>query len=153
MNARATEIDVSITGIGLASALGFDVETSCAAARAGIRRAVTLDYFKIKSIEDGEVGSPNGHPLPFATGGFEGAARFLAVARAGFTDFIRRIEVSRMPRDRTGVYLAAPDLGRPYSGTDIVSDDAVREARVAEQKKKPAPETMPPKQPKVMIRA
>lgn len=118
--------DICITGMGMASALGHDARTCCSAARAGISRATELDYFQIKSEEDGELEKIKGHAIPFATMGFEGYARLLAISRLAIADLMKHSRISDAGPEWTGVYLAFPNPKRIYTGMDLISDEAIR---------------------------
>jgi 3-oxoacyl-[acyl-carrier-protein] synthase-1 len=98
---------VAVTGIGMVSSLGFDAATSCAAARAGLRKAGPLD-FKVVNSETKERAAIFGHTLPQATLGFEGVARLLRIAQLAFADFQAGTNLRRLEAKRCGLVLALP---------------------------------------------
>jgi hypothetical protein len=112
---------LTITALGMVSALGCDAATACAAARAGIRRARRLDYFRLRS--DGEKESVAGHPVPIVAAGFEGRARLLRLLTAGMADL-------GSPGGEAAFYLSMPEPHRCFTGIRLVQDDAAREALI-----------------------
>src|SRR5215213_5861605 len=72
----ATDEDqLVVTGLGMVSGLGLDVETSCAAARAGFSGAAQLSFTLINPLTN-DPEPVIGHQVPF-TVGFEGFGRLL----------------------------------------------------------------------------
>src|SRR5215813_4737977 len=106
---------IAITGRGMVASLGHDVDTCCAAARAGLVRSQPLDY-QVDSPDDSVGESAIGCPVPFLTAGFEGEARLLRLAQAGLTDLLRH--VPEAPRTLASIpcYLSLPNPFRSYTG-------------------------------------
>jgi len=119
---------IAITGRGMVSALGLDVETCCAAARAGILRSRELAYFSVHNPEDGSVENAIGHAADFLTQGFEGDARLLRLLQAGLADLMRQTPTKPWVHKKTGFYLSMPDPRRCYTGIDLIPDETEREA-------------------------
>lgn len=86
---------LAVTGIGMVSALGLDVVTSCAAARAGITRIAPLDDLQVADLEAEELVPVAGHQVPIISAGMFGFARLLQLAGAAVDDLRR----SRPPED------------------------------------------------------
>jgi 3-oxoacyl-[acyl-carrier-protein] synthase-1 len=93
-----------VTSMGANTSLGTAV-TACAAARAGLSRRTAFD----REVADAEEGFVPliGHPIA-AVSGFEGEARLLALALPALLDLLK--DVGRTPLERTGLFLALPDL-------------------------------------------
>ena len=121
---------ICITGIGMVSSLGYNVRNACSAARAGISRVSEIDYFLIKSDEDGEEVSILGHQVPNATLGFEGFVRFLILARLALEDLKRNSSIESLEYSRIGIYLSLPDLNRVNQGLSLISNDEIRKSRL-----------------------
>ena len=80
--------DIVITGVGMATSLGFDAATSCAAARAGVTRPETLDYW----VEDAgalESVPVVGRTMGWYTEGFAEVGRLVQLGRAAARDVVR----------------------------------------------------------------
>jgi 3-oxoacyl-[acyl-carrier-protein] synthase-1 len=69
----------------MVSSLGFDVATSCAAARAGLSRAASIDHYVIVSEEGEDIGVTC-HATALGTSGFEGQVRLMRLADLALTD-------------------------------------------------------------------
>lgn len=69
--------NLSVTGAGLVTSLGFDVHASCAAIRAGVRRPRPIPEEKVLDLSSGEAIPLTGHPIPALTDGFVSTARWL----------------------------------------------------------------------------
>src|SRR5690242_13841451 len=121
---KSIEIDrgdpIVITAQGMVSSLGLDVATSCAAARAGLRRAQALDCLRVASLDGRSVQPAVGHAAPIITHGFEGAPRLARLAAAALRDVTSR---SSLPTGtRVGVYISMPSCGRRFTGADLIPD-------------------------------
>ena len=118
------EGSVSITGLGMASSLGCNVFTACAASRAGIVRPQEIESFPVISPEDHSELKLIAHLLPDRmTFGFSGRARMLRIAQAGLTDLQQNVPESALANKRVGYFLSLPDPKRIYSGVDLLVDD------------------------------
>jgi 3-oxoacyl-[acyl-carrier-protein] synthase I len=135
MAERNVEEPVAVTAIGLVSALGNDAATGCAAARAGIRRSQSLDYFRVRSPEDGEPESVVGHPASLLTLGFEGRTRLLRLLQGSLLDIRGSIPDSLC--SDTAFYLSLPDPRRCFEGLELIQDESTRQARLAEANLEP----------------
>lgn len=137
---------VCITGRGMVTSLGHDVVTSCAAARAGIARAVGLDYFPVLAPDDWDPLSLTVHQAPLLTEGFEGKVRLLRLAHAGLANLQHQVPDAPWTYARTAFYLSLPDPLRVHSGLALIEDEEDRqrlteEAQEAEDE--PLDEEMP----------
>ncbi len=134
MQSAGSYNSICITGLGLVSSLGYDVFNACAAARAGISRAAELDYFKIKSREDGEIVYILGHEVPNITRGFEGFARQLVLSKQGISDLLNNCALDEQDYRRAGLYLSLPDPRRLHKGLDLIRDEEIRQSRLEQIK-------------------
>ncbi|WNG48314.1 hypothetical protein F0U60_32430 [Archangium minus] len=101
---------VSITGLGLVSALAGDVVTSCAAARAGLSRWAELDV--LVSDEEALESVPlKGKSIPWLTEGFEGIGRFIRLGQAALADLLEYSGLDAVALPRTGVLVQLPGGG------------------------------------------
>ena len=112
----------AITASGMVSSLGCNVETSCAASRAGIVRTSELDYFPTRSPVDGAASGISGHVIPELTRGFEGYARLSRIAKGALSDLIRKMSGAFWHSQRVGFYLSLPADWRNYSGSNLIAD-------------------------------
>ncbi len=110
---------LAVTGIGMVSPLGLDAVTSCAAARAGLRRAEELDDFFQAEEEGGEPVPIVGHRVPLVAHGLFGFARLAQIAAAGLDDLKSR--TPRLGEGRLGFILLA--------GSAVYSAAAIEQAR------------------------
>jgi len=124
-----------VSGMGMVSALGLDVATSCAASRAGLSRARPFEGYMVPPAKRGEDEGVTAHSLPLATEGFEGPVRLLQLATLALRDLLQR---HPWVREATGVaaYLSLPDpaRGKPAPST----------APVMEEGEPPPPAPVPP---------
>jgi 3-oxoacyl-(acyl-carrier-protein) synthase len=103
---RGGEDELAVTGVGMVSALGFDVVTSCAAARANISRARELAD---ELTWDEETAQPQGtyvHDVPLLTEGFVGLARLVRLGAAALQDLAAQVDLAQWPR--LGMVLNVP---------------------------------------------
>jgi 3-oxoacyl-[acyl-carrier-protein] synthase-1 len=110
---------IVVIGQGMVSALGLDAATSCAAARAGLRRAQGLEM-RVASIDGRALEPAVGHQVPIITHGFEGAPRLAQLAAAALHDL-----TSRLPFPigaGAGLYLSMPSYGRYWTGAELIPD-------------------------------
>src|SRR5258707_961848 len=82
---------ISITAVGMVSALGLDWETSCAAARAGISRSESVNYYKVQAGDPWEVVPVVAHQVEILTQGFEGQGRLLRLLSGAFADLRSKV--------------------------------------------------------------
>lgn len=112
---------IGITAYAMASSLGCDAVSSCAAARAGMVRASTGG--------DACPWPDEGEDLPFVvhairnrTRGFDGSARLVQVIAATFDDLERNSSCVDWPSTQTGIYAAFPDPRRRTRTLDLIED-------------------------------
>lgn len=125
---EVTEVDradpIVFTAQGMVSSLGLDAATSCAAARAGIRRAQQIDGLRFASLDGRSVESATGHPVPIITHGFEGAARLAQLALAAVRDLTSRFPISAGAR--VGLYISLPSCRRHLTGAELIPDPVAK---------------------------
>ncbi|MCP3168885.1 hypothetical protein [Myxococcus qinghaiensis] len=98
---------IAITGLGMVSALGSDVISSCAAARAGLTRWSELDL--VISDEDTLEPVPlKGHEVTSLCWGFQGYARWLRLADAALRDLLDYSGLERDTAEGTGIHVQLP---------------------------------------------
>lgn len=81
---------IIIAGCGMVSPLGYDVLTSCAAARAGLVRSHVLDNFRIRSAVEGREEPVLGHSVRLLTSGYERNARLCRLMQGALKDLIEQ---------------------------------------------------------------
>ena len=124
------EHDVIVAGLGMVAALGADVITSCAAARAGISRSSPIEHFPARSAVDGAAEAVIGHQASLLTHGFDGEARLIRLAQGALVDLLVQSPDIPWRQRRHHFYLALPDLSRTKGGLDLVADDEARQSRM-----------------------
>jgi 3-oxoacyl-[acyl-carrier-protein] synthase-1 len=87
----------------MVSALGLDVVTSCAAARAGITNIGALDDQQAFDAESGELVPLAGNQVPFISVGLFGFARLLQLSLGAIEDLVRGRAAD--PQTRMGLIL------------------------------------------------
>jgi len=120
------KLNVVVTGCGLVSALGLDMANACAAARAGITRATSMEVYPVRSSADGSVAGVVCHAVPFLTDGFEGDARLARLIQGALEDLIRQCPDAPWRTRRTAFYLSLPSAHRLLSGAELVADEDAR---------------------------
>ena len=96
-----------ITGIGMVSAIGHDVETSCSSFRAGIVRPSDLPFLILDESEVEEV-PVVGYSIPRISAGYEGVALYLRIASFALNDLLRNGNLFDMPGSfwqNTGLFI------------------------------------------------
>ncbi len=107
---------------GLACALGLDLPTACAAARAQISRATVQRHFRQRSGADGMPEDVVGHSADLLTLGFERDARLLRLAQAALADLQARAPDATWWQRRVSFHLALAEPERHLAG-DPPSDE------------------------------
>lgn len=90
-------------GFSLVSALGPDIATSCAAARAGLSRLQPLEDFPVTDPATGEPEIAGGHYVFGIAGGAQGLGRLARLGIAGLRDLVATIDVPML--GRTGLFV------------------------------------------------
>ena len=117
-----------VVGLGMCAALGSDVRTNCASARAGISRASALEHYRARSAVDGTPEPVIAHQANLFTRGFEGDPRLVRLAQAALTDLLgQAVTIDWQQRPHT-FYLALPDSDRIHTGAELIADDEARQA-------------------------
>jgi len=93
------------------SSLGYDIVTSCAAARAGLVRPSILENFRIRSAEEGREEPVLGHSAKLLTTGYEGNARICRLIQGCLNDLMAQNSDHPWQGKRHRFYLA---LGDPF---------------------------------------
>jgi len=131
---RVTEVGgrnpIVIKECGMVSSLGLGCAASCAAARAGLRRAQPLDYLGFASLDGRDVEFAVGHPAPIVTHGFEGAPRLAQLVAAALRDLASRATIPTGPR--AGFYLSLPSCRRHLTGAELIPDPIARQTFLEE---------------------
>ncbi|XXY51487.1 hypothetical protein WME91_10125 [Sorangium sp. So ce269] len=109
---------IVVTGMGMVSSLGLDVVTACAAARAGLVLTEELDYYGVRSPDDGKVSGLLACPVRDLSRGFEGAARLQRLLEGALLDLLRQAPDLAGAASHAGVYLALPDPRRAAPGEE-----------------------------------
>jgi 3-oxoacyl-[acyl-carrier-protein] synthase-1 len=109
---------MSISAVGMVSALGLDWQTSCGAARAGVLRAAAVD-FRIQAGDPWEVMCATAHEASLLTYGFEGEGRLLRLLAGAFRDLAENAPVQNGP---TPVFLSVPAVDRTMMDDEITDD-------------------------------
>lgn len=104
-----------ITAVGMVSALGRDVVTSCAAARAGLSQSAELQNMDFGSDQlfgpETLEGLPTifGHAVRGAGDGFTGVGKALVQGGIALDDLLRRRPLGERERARTGLVVNVSD--------------------------------------------
>src|SRR5260370_1312942 len=114
---------IVVTAQGMVSSLGLDAATSCAAARAGLRRAQELDTMKFASLDGRTMECAVGHQAPIITHGFEGASRLAQLVAGALRDLASQVSI---PSGRKGLYLSMPSCRRHLTGAELIPDPKVK---------------------------
>lgn len=96
---------VCITAIGMATSLGLDAVSSCAAARAGITRTSELNVLNFLSDQIWGGKSVVGHTVNGVADGFLGTAKAFILGKYGLQDLLVRRQFTKQELERTGIYI------------------------------------------------
>lgn len=97
-----------ITGVGMASSLGFDAATACAAARAGLTRATALDYHVVDE-EALEAVPVTARTMGWYTDGFAEVGRLVRLGQPAAADVVRSAGLDAATLARTPWIVALAD--------------------------------------------
>jgi 3-oxoacyl-[acyl-carrier-protein] synthase I len=129
---------VSVTGtpmdvlaMSLVGSLGYDVDTACAAARAGLVRPSAAPGFRTRSAVDGEPESVTVHAARLLTDGFQDDARLVRLLQGAIADLRRRLPPHDASR-RLAAYLSVPSPDRLHEGALLADVESVRASMQAE---------------------
>jgi len=89
-------------------------------------RSAEIDYFPVRSPDDGAVSGLVVHAALMITDGFEGDARLLRLMSAALSDLRQQAPEAPWAKGRTGFYLSLPDPLRTYTGTALIADEKER---------------------------
>ncbi len=121
---------IVVTSIGMESSLG-NARTACAAERAGISLARTLDECTILAA-DGDELAVTVHPVE-AAAGFQGVGKLATLARSALRDLLVTVGAANLPRGRMGFCLAAPSAPLEPDGTTPSWETRTLAARMARE--------------------
>jgi 3-oxoacyl-[acyl-carrier-protein] synthase-1 len=120
------ELMLAITGMGLISAVGRDVASSCASLRAGISRARGLLSYQVLNADDQEPMPVRACPVHGFTEGFQHLGLWVRLASAALSDMI---QFSGLPGSGAGSWygtalaVVAPLLNQHrFDGAELLSD-------------------------------
>jgi 3-oxoacyl-[acyl-carrier-protein] synthase-1 len=113
---------MDVIATAMASSLGYDARTACAAARAGLVRRAELPFMLLE--DDGSPGVAVGHPAVLLGGGFEGDGRLIRLLEGAFRDLMSQGPIEAYTNSRLALYLAIPPVDREHQGLNLVSDEA-----------------------------
>jgi 3-oxoacyl-[acyl-carrier-protein] synthase-1 len=125
---------VVVTGCGLVCSLGLDVANVCAAARAGIQRATSMDVYPVRSEADGVAAGVVCHAVPFLTDGFEGDSRLARLAQGGLEDLMAQCPDQPWRTRVTAFYLSLPSALRLVRSADLVANEDARKEMLEAEK-------------------
>jgi 3-oxoacyl-[acyl-carrier-protein] synthase-1 len=128
MSADLLNHDVSIVTGAMATALGPDLATSAAAARAGLSRGREVDSFPV-TTEDGSIAFVSVHAVDGVTSGLEGSTRLVELGAWVLDDLLA--EVTGVSLGRVGLFVALPAPGRIESGGALLPDETELRDRMA----------------------
>jgi len=115
------------------TSLGYDLSTTCAAIRAGLTRARSVEHFHDFDEEEHETVPLTGHPIRGITDGFCSVGRWLQLARYAFEDLARQGNLpereDRLFWSRTAAFVIAPSHDQPrFYYDDLFHPDHVNES-------------------------
>jgi 3-oxoacyl-(acyl-carrier-protein) synthase len=118
--------DLAVTGVGMVSALGRDVVTSCAASRAGILRSSQCDDFCLNDPESGAPAPVTVQEVRSLTRGTSGVGRMLALLEGAFEDLVDREPGLRDQTAELGVILVSGSGLHVGAWLDVARDEPDR---------------------------
>lgn len=115
---------MDVIATAMASSLGYDVATACAAARAGLVRRTELPFMILEG--DASPGLAVGHPASLLGGSFEGDGRLARLLEGAFRDLMAQRPIDSRANPKLAFYLAIPRSDRERQGLNLIHDDDVR---------------------------
>jgi 3-oxoacyl-[acyl-carrier-protein] synthase-1 len=127
--------DVAITGVGAVTSVGMTAATSCASIRAGLSRAVPLDYGMALDISAYEEVPIMGHPAGTVGRGFSNVGRWLQLAPPALSDLCSSAMVPTPAVSPdfwadTACFVVLPVLGDRFLPDVNCCDDTIESAFV-----------------------
>ncbi|MGC4085931.1 MAG: hypothetical protein QM736_28340 [Vicinamibacterales bacterium] len=116
---------MDLLATAMVSALGYDVHTACAAARAGLARPSELPFLTLEA--DRSPGLATGHVARLLTDGFDGDARLVRLMCGALDDLRTQVPPQLLADTRTGFYLSIPAADREWQGLGLMATDERRE--------------------------
>jgi len=116
---------MELVAASLVCSLGYDLETACAAARAGLVRPGPAAGFRTRSAVDGEPETVSVHAARLLTDGFQDDARLVRLLQGAAADLRRRLPVPA-GTERIACYLAVPSPQRLLEGAALVDHESIR---------------------------
>ncbi len=121
--------DAFVAASGMVAALGADVATNCAAARAGLVRSTPIEHYAARSPVEGDIEAVIGHQAGFLTRGFEGETRLVRLVQGALSDLLLQSAGVIDWNGHERFYVSLPDAHRPWSGLELIANDAARQRR------------------------
>lgn len=115
------DLRLTIRAAGMVTCLGLDLSTSCAAARAGVRRLARLEHYRVRSPDDGSVGGLGACAVSLLTEGFEGDLRLVLLVSGALKDLQRSAADVNLKELKTGFYLSMPSVDRCDTGAALIA--------------------------------
>ena len=100
---------IAITGLGMLCAIGRNVVTSCASARAGITRESELTVANFTSDQLWGNEPVVGHTAVSIAQGFTGLGKVISLGSLALQDLMRRTNIGEQDTNRTGLYINLSD--------------------------------------------
>lgn len=116
---------MDLVAASLVCSLGYDLDTACAAARAGLVRPGPAAGFRTRSAVDGEPEAVSVHAARLLTDGFQDDGRLVRLLQGAAADLRRRLPLPA-GASRIACYLCVPSPRRLLEGAALVDDEAVR---------------------------
>lgn len=126
--------DIAIVGQGLVSALGHDVATSCATARAGMTRPSSFDAYSVRNEAEAEAETLTVHAVHSLTHGFSGTTRWMRMVEAAMRDLVEQFPDRPWLTAQTSFLVSLPSWVRPCTGAALIASDATRASFEEENK-------------------
>ena len=112
-----------ITGMGMISSIGYNVDISCAAARAGITRVNDIETYSVFNEDEWQSENISGHSIPFFTEGFDGKGRLIRLGIPALEELITSSGIVKDDFSKTGFWLSVPDFERTKKRFEDNTDD------------------------------
>ena len=116
----------NIHAMGLITSVGRDFKASCASMRAGITRALPIDYIDIIDLDSTEGTPAIGHPIKGITDGYSGYGRWLKMIKYAIEDmnqsFPDSLNKKIFDTSNTSLIVLLPSLSDERFAFEPVSD-------------------------------
>jgi 3-oxoacyl-[acyl-carrier-protein] synthase-1 len=114
-NREDSAIPLALTGMGMATPVGYDAPTACASIRAGVANLEVLEEFPYVEFfrYGGDIVKPAGGRVTGLTDGHLGASRFSRLAMPALAEAIEISGINLTDLNRVKFIIALPDVARP----------------------------------------